>query len=168
KEKKMPGVYISYPFCRQKCSFCNFASDVATVDARERYHAVLLAEIRGHNWRWMPETVYFGGGTPSLMPPALLEQIMHAIPSRHLSEVTLECAPGTLASKTVEYWRQCGINRVSLGVQSFIDGELRLTGRRHTAEDVRDDVELLRKHGIANINLDLIAGLPEQTAGSWE
>ncbi|HEY7211001.1 MAG TPA: radical SAM family heme chaperone HemW [Bryobacteraceae bacterium] len=164
----MAGVYISYPFCRQKCSFCNFASDVASEGVREQYHAALLEEIRSHRWVWLPETVYFGGGTPSLMPASLLADIMDAIPGKSLSEVTLECAPGTLSRESVEVWRRCGVNRVSLGVQSFVPGELRMTGRQHTAENVREDVALLRAGGIANINLDLIAGLPEQTEASWE
>ncbi len=78
----MAGVYISYPFCQQKCSFCNFASDVGSSGAREQYHAALLAEIRSHAWHWSPETVYFGGGTPSLMPRSLFTQIMAEIPRR--------------------------------------------------------------------------------------
>ena len=164
----MAGVYISYPFCRQKCSFCNFASDVASAGTRERYDTALLEEIRSHGWAWRPETVYFGGGTPSLMPVSLLADIMGAIPGDHLREVTLECAPGTLSRESVEAWCSCGVNRVSLGVQSFVAEELRMTGRRHTAESVHKDVELLRSCGITNINLDLIAGLPEQAEASWE
>ncbi len=164
----MAGVYISYPFCQQKCSFCNFASDVGSPGTKDRYGATLLAEIRSSKWLWSPETTYFGGGTPSLMSRSLFTQIMAAIPPGKLSEVTLECAPGTLAKETVQLWRNCGVNRVSLGVQSFVAEELRLTGRRHTADTVQHDVQLLRSQGIGNINLDLIAGLPEQTSRSWD
>jgi oxygen-independent coproporphyrinogen-3 oxidase len=160
----VPGVYISYPFCNQKCSFCNFASGVAPSNDRQRYEAGLLNEIHSHRWEWHPETVYFGGGTPSLMSPALLRALMQAIPQGHITETTLECAPGTVT----EQWLQCGINRISMGVQSFVTEELRQTGRRHTAETVERDVQLLRELGLPNINIDLIAGLPHQTAESWE
>jgi oxygen-independent coproporphyrinogen-3 oxidase len=162
------GVYISYPFCRQKCSFCNFASDVGAAGIRERYHTALVEEIRSHSWRWIPETAYFGGGTPSQMPLSLRADISNTNPAESLREATIECAPGTLSREYIEAWRSCGINRVSLGVQSFVRRELELTGRRHSAEDVAHDIELLRRGGIENINLDLIAGLPEQTEASWE
>lgn len=164
----MSGVYISYPFCNQKCSFCNFASDVGSPQSKIAYHKALLQEIRAQEWAWRPETVYFGGGTPSLMPRELLDQLMAAIPAGGLTEVTLECAPGTVTREAVEGWRQAGVNRVSLGVQSFVTKELRQTGRRHTAETVRRDVEMVRDAGIHDINLDLIAGLPGQTPASWE
>jgi oxygen-independent coproporphyrinogen III oxidase len=162
------GVYISYPFCTQKCSFCNFASGVSTAAAKERYSAALLREIREHDWQWIPETVYFGGGTPSLMPNSDLRRLMSLIPSRALREVTLECAPGTVTPEAATGWRSLGVNRVSLGVQSFVMEELRQTGRRHTAAVVENDLSVIRAAGIENINVDLIAGLPGQTASSWE
>lgn len=164
----MPGVYISYPFCTQKCSFCNFASSVASFDVRTRYEQVLLRELLSHSWDWVPETVYFGGGTPSLMPVDMLRKVMNAIPRQTLREVTLECAPGTLNPEIAEVWYESGINRVSLGVQSFATAELRQAGRKHTAEIVESDVTALRAAGIQNINIDLIAGLPRQSAKSWE
>jgi oxygen-independent coproporphyrinogen III oxidase len=164
----MPGVYISYPFCNQKCSFCNFASGVSPFETRTRYESVLLDEIRAWHWNWKPETVYFGGGTPSLMAAEVPTEVMNAIPSERLSEVTLECAPGTITPQRVEAWKNCGVNRVSLGVQSFIAAELRQTGRRHDASTVESDMHLLRERGIDNINIDLIAGLPKQNAESWE
>ena len=164
----MSGVYISYPFCTQKCSFCNFASTVGSDGTRAQYARVLLAELRAHNWEWSPETVYFGGGTPSLMPIGELEDLMKAVPADRLREATLECAPGTVTSQKALHWRHYGINRVSLGVQSFESAELHQTGRRHTAETVQNDVQQLRAAGITNINIDLIAGLPEQTTDSWE
>ena len=164
----MAGVYISYPFCEQKCSFCNFASNISRPGERESYGAALLDEVRAHDWQWNPDTVYFGGGTPSLMPDDLLMELMAAIPPHALSEVTIECAPGTITKDAARRWQQAGINRVSMGVQSFLPNELRLTGRRHTVETVAADVEILRNEAIQNINLDLIAGLPEQTADSWE
>jgi len=163
----VPGVYISYPFCAQKCSFCNFASDVGSHDAKARYARTLLHEVKSHHWEYQPETLYFGGGTPSLMAPELLGELMSAIPGERLSEVTIECAPGTISRDRVELWREWGVNRVSLGVQSFVAEELRQTGRRHTAETVEHDLKILRDGGLQNINLDLIAGLPQQTSESW-
>ena len=163
----MSGVYVSYPFCNQKCTFCNFASGVAPPPSRSLYEEGLLRELRHHRWEWLPETVYFGGGTPSLLSPSILKDILAAIPGAKLVEVTLECAPGTLTGDRVSEWVKSGINRVSLGVQSFDETELRHSGRRHTAATVESDVQLLRSHGISNINLDLIAGLPHQTRESW-
>jgi oxygen-independent coproporphyrinogen III oxidase len=164
----VPGVYISYPFCDQKCSFCNFASGVSPVETRALYDRMLLKELQSHFWDCPPDTVYFGGGTPSLMPLETLAALMNQIPRAELKEVTLECAPGTVNGPAVEQWKRCGVNRVSLGVQSFVEAELHQTGRRHTAETVRFDVETLRQAGIHNINIDLIAGLPRQTLESWE
>jgi oxygen-independent coproporphyrinogen-3 oxidase len=163
----VPGVYVSYPFCNQKCTFCNFASGVSSGPSRSLYEEALLREIRRHHWQWLPETVYFGGGTPSLMHPSILKELLAAIPSDGLIEVTLECAPGTLSADRVAEWVRCGVNRVSLGVQSFDENELRHSGRRHTAEVVEKNLRLLRSGGITNINLDLIAGLPHQTGSSW-
>jgi oxygen-independent coproporphyrinogen-3 oxidase len=135
-------------------------SDPLTIAA---YQRALIAEIQAHKWAWQPETLYFGGGTPSLMPAELLGEITRAIPRESLTEVTLECAPGTIDAEAIENWRRCGINRVSLGVQSFVTKELRQTGRRHDREIVEREVRLLRQGGIANVNIDLIAGLPDQT-----
>ena len=164
----MSGVYISYPFCSQKCTFCNFASGVSTAASIGRYGERLTQEVRAHNWAWQPETVYFGGGTPSLMDLPLLTTVKSLIPQQNITEATLECAPGTITSERLRKWVDCGINRVSLGVQSFASAELRQTGRRHTAETVARDIAALRHSGIANINIDLIAGLPGQTRDSWD
>jgi len=133
-----------------------------------QYEQALLAELQSREWPWQPNTLYFGGGTPSLMPASLLRQIMDAIPRSRLAEVTLECAPGTVTAEALSAWQACGVNRVSLGVQSFITDELRQVGRRHTAEIVKKELRLLRAHGLANFNVDLIAGLPNQTRASWE
>lgn len=163
----MPGVYISYPFCNQKCSFCNFASDVSAAGVSSRYGLALLEEVRSQRWEWSPETLYFGGGTPSLMGAPFLRELMGSLPLKSLRECTLECAPGTVTKETAHAWASCGIGRISLGVQSFAVSELRQTGRRHTAETVEEDIHILLEAGIRNINIDLIAGLPGQTADSW-
>ena len=128
----------------------------------------LLREIHAHTWEWTPETVYVGGGTPSKMDAAQLATILTTIPGSPWSEATLEVAPGTITAEKAHAWVSAGINRVSLGVQSFVDAELRRTGRRHTAETVVEEVGVLRAEGITNFNIDLIAGLPGQTRGSWQ
>ena len=126
-----------------------------------------MNEVRDYRWDWLPETLYFGGGTPSLMPFELLGELLGAIPLGRLSETTLECAPGTVTVEAAAAWAGCGINRVSLGVQSFVTAELRATGRRHSAEIVQQEIGILSAAGIRNINIDLIAGLPGQTMDSW-
>lgn len=125
-------------------------------------------EIARHAWRWTPETVYLGGGTPSQIDPVALEEILGAIPWRPWREATIEAAPGGITAEKAAAWRKSGINRVSLGVQSFVEKELRRTGRRHTAAVVEAEVALLRAAGIRDVNLDLIAGLPGQTHDSWQ
>jgi len=163
----VPGVYISYPFCAQKCTYCNFASGVFPRDLETRYRERLVREIRGHNWNWHPETVYLGGGTPGNLDLDMLDAILDAVPGRPWTEATIEAAPGSVTPEMVRGWTACGINRVSLGVQSFVDLELRRTGRRHNAETVAREVAILRENGIGNFNIDLIAGLSGQTEASW-
>jgi oxygen-independent coproporphyrinogen III oxidase len=166
-DSKQAGVYISYPFCAQKCTYCNFASGVFPKDLEPMYQARLLEEIRSADWRWPVETVYLGGGTPSLWPVEDLREVLAALPGYPWREATMEASPGTLTPERVAAWRELGLNRVSLGVQSFVEGEIRRTGRKHTAATVASDVALLREHGIEAINIDLIAGLAGQTAASW-
>ncbi len=163
----MPGVYISYPFCAQKCSYCNFASGVQPRDLEPRYIGALRAELESMQWPWLPQTVYLGGGTPSRMDPRDLAGLLESIPGRPWIEATIEAAPGSLTLAKAEAWRDAGINRVSLGVQSFIQRELARTGRTHTAEIVAGEIAILRSAGLSNINIDLIAGLPHQTLESW-
>jgi oxygen-independent coproporphyrinogen III oxidase len=164
----MAGVYLSYPFCTQKCTYCNFASGVGLASERSRYEAALENELRHHKWERVPETVYWGGGTPSMISPEKFRSLMSAIPGYPWREATIECAPGSIDSNKVAAWTQAGINRVSLGVQSFVTDEVRQTGRKHTAATVNHDVFLLREMGLSNINIDLIAGLPRQTERSWQ
>ncbi len=163
----MAGVFISYPFCAQKCTYCNFASGVFPRELEDRYLGVLLSELRSTQWPWTPETVYLGGGTPSQMAPEALASIFSTIPGRPWRESTMEAAPGGLNPAKIAAWRDVGINRVSLGVQSFAQTELARTGRRHTADIVEYEIALLRAEGIESISVDLIAGLPGQTAASW-
>ncbi len=163
----MPGVYIAYPFCAQKCTYCNFASGVLPRDLEGPYLDAVRGELAATEWPWRPETVYLGGGTPSRLEPAALAALLDAVPGRPWIEATLEAAPATWPREWAEGWRAAGVDRVSLGVQSFVESESRRAGRRHTAEGVARDVEALRRAGIGNFNLDLIAGLPGQTPRSW-
>ncbi|MDE3166313.1 MAG: coproporphyrinogen III oxidase family protein [Acidobacteriota bacterium] len=163
----MPGVYISYPFCAQKCTYCNFASGVFPREQQHLYLDALTREIRAHSWQWTPETLYLGGGTPSLLDPGDLARILALVPGRPWAEATLEAAPGNITPALAGAWTQAGITRVSLGVQSFVEPEIRRTGRRHTAAIVEREIAVLRAAGIGAINIDLIAGLSGQTASTW-
>jgi len=163
----MAGVYVSYPFCAQKCTYCNFASGVFPREQERLYLKALRAEIAAHAWAWRPETLYLGGGTPSGMDSGDLQALLQAMPGRPWVEATIEAAPGSLSAEKARAWAEAGVNRVSLGVQSFIETEIRRTGRKHTAGTVARDLDLLRAAGIRNANLDLIAGLSGQTAAGW-
>jgi oxygen-independent coproporphyrinogen III oxidase len=161
------GIYISWPFCAQKCTYCNFASGVQPRGLEARYLAALTHEISAEiDEASLPDTLYIGGGTPSALDPPAIENLL-AVLSQPWKEATIEAAPGSLTSARIQAWRRGGIDRVSLGVQSFIRAELARTGRRHDAQTVEHDVALLRAEGIRNISIDLIAGLPGQTEASW-
>ncbi len=164
----MPGVYISYPFCRQKCTYCNFASGVATAGMERDYVAALLDEISGNTWQWMPETLYLGGGSPARMSEEAFSDVLRAVPGRPWKEATIEVSPGEVTPEKARLWRERGITRVSLGVQSFVPEEIVRTGRKHTPETVAEDVARLRRAEIHTLNIDLIAGLPSQTAAGWD
>jgi oxygen-independent coproporphyrinogen-3 oxidase len=163
----VPGVYLAYPFCAQKCTYCNFASGVYPRALEVRYLDAIEAEIRACQWEWVPETVYLGGGTPSGMAPEALRRLLDLIPGRPWAEATIEAAPGTVTVEKARAWAACGINRVSLGVQSFVTQEIRRTGRQHTAQTVAHEIAALHAGGIGNLNIDLIAGLSGQTEASW-
>ncbi|MGD0498866.1 MAG: radical SAM family heme chaperone HemW [Bryobacteraceae bacterium] len=163
----VPGVYVSYPFCAQKCTYCNFASGVFPHALEARYRDALQTEIQAHWWEWRPETVYLGGGTPGNMPLDALGALLDAIPGRPWAEATIEAAPGSITAERARGWAARGVNRVSLGVQSFVEGEIRRTGRKHTAQMVADEMAILRAAGIGNVNIDLIVGLAGQTEASW-
>ena len=163
----MAGVYVSYPFCAQKCTYCNFASGVLPRHLEACYPDALIREIEASTWQWTPETVYLGGGTPSTIEADALDRILVAIPGAPWREATMEAAPGSFTSYAAERWVRSGITRVSLGVQSFVARELARTGRKHTAQTVLSDVASLQAAGLTNFNLDLISGLPGQTAASW-
>jgi len=163
----VPGVYVSYPFCAQKCTYCNFASGVFPAAWEARYLNGLRREIGAHSWEWRPETVYLGGGTPSHLEPDALRAILDLIPGRPWAEATMEAAPGSITAERARAWAGAGIGRVSLGVQSFVEKEIRRTGRKHSAQVVAEEIAILHQAGIRNVNIDLIAGLSGQTEASW-
>jgi putative oxygen-independent coproporphyrinogen III oxidase len=175
------GLYIAVPFCRTKCTYCNFASDVFSRAVFEKYVSRLCAELQRSRENAYPaagvfdpnvDSVYFGGGTPTLLDVAQFERIFVTIRQifdvQPQSEITVECAPGTLSGPALDTLLKYGVNRISLGVQSFIDQEATSVGRQHKHQTVLDDIGRLRSAGITDINADLIAGLPHQTRESWE
>jgi oxygen-independent coproporphyrinogen-3 oxidase len=175
------GIYVSIPFCRSKCTYCNFASGVYPAADHERYVQRVIddmtaapmwaAEIEADLPRRV-DTVYLGGGTPSLLAPDLLLKLFAALRAQFQvdtdAEITVECAPGQLAHATPDALAEAGVNRVSLGVQSFVDDEAHASGRLHDRATVENDLLRLRAAGITNLNVDLIAGLAGQTLASWE
>jgi len=174
------GLYISVPFCRTKCSYCNFASGVFSRSAYENYVARVIEDIAGARataddlggvLEAPVDSIYLGGGTPSILEPLQLLRIFSAVRERFEvmrdAEVTVECAPGTLSQSLVDTLLRAGVNRVSLGVQSFVDQEAQSVGRLHTRSAVLEEVASLRQSGLDNMNVDLIAGLPHQTSESW-
>ena len=174
------GLYLSIPFCKSKCTYCNFASGVFPAGYLDRYIDRLLQDLStirkkspdcGAALPEVIDTIYLGGGTPSLLPPHLIARLFSAIRRDFAvlatAEITFECAPGQVGDLTLAAMVECGVNRISLGVQSFIDSEAKHTGRLHTREIALRDIDRVRRAGISHINVDLIAGLPGQTSDSW-
>jgi len=189
------GVYISVPFCRAKCSYCNFASGVlgagasavgtrgagaSSSDPMELYVERVCAEIRSsRGWAAalraeLPgrvDTVYFGGGTPSLLSAEQVRRIFAALRGEFEvtadAEITVECAPGQLGEESFAELLRLGMNRVSFGVQSFVDAEAHAVGRMHTREICLAEIARMCAAGVEEINVDLIVGLPRQTRASW-
>lgn len=168
------SLYIHVPFCRAKCRYCAFFSQPRREGALEAYVPLLLEELAlwaGRLGRFAVPTVFFGGGTPSLLPPQDLERIMDAL-RRHFdlapdAEITLEANPESASLDFLRAARSLGVNRLSLGVQSFRDEELTLLGRPHSARQAWEALTRARSAGFANISLDLIWGLPGQRESQW-
>jgi len=180
------GVYIQVPFCQTKCTYCNFHTGVVSPGRFAPYAAAVCQEIA--NYRALlkfsgitvsssinsptqtVDTVYVGGGTPSLLEPELLTEMLLALRASFacaFTEVTLEADPETIDAEKAAHWAAAGFNRISFGTQSFVDEELRAAGRMHCRDDIYRAVPILRAAGIRNISFDLIAGLPKQTDASW-
>jgi oxygen-independent coproporphyrinogen III oxidase len=175
------GVYIQVPFCQTKCTYCNFHTGVVSPDRYGPYADAVCREIsllaleKGIDVPAVPvvDTVYFGGGTPSLLDPTALARTLDALRGSFAgvaasAEITLEADPETITAEKASAWFATGFNRISLGVQSFHDAELRAAGRMHRRADIFRSAERLRGAGIRNISMDLIAGLAHQTRESWE
>lgn len=177
------GIYIQVPFCQTKCTYCNFHTGVVSAEKYAPYAAAVQSEIlhrhslfvvagipAGQSGDEVVDTVYFGGGTPSLLDPSHLQSILDAIRASFRcdwKEVTLEADPETITPEKAVAWAAAGISRVSFGVQSFNDLELKSSGRMHRREDVYRAAPILRAAGIRNLSFDLIVGLPHQTPDSW-
>ncbi len=178
------GIYVQVPFCQTKCTYCNFHTGVVSSSRFAPYVDAVSYEIRKHTDLYraagvlienalpamVVDSVYFGGGTPSLLDPGHIANMLSAMRKTFAwaaPEVTLEADPETIDAAKAEAWVAAGVNRVSFGLQSFVDKELIASGRMHRREDIYRAVPILRAAGIRNISFDLIAGLPHQTAASW-
>lgn len=178
--QRRAGIYIHIPFCERKCTYCNFNTTDFFEDLAGRYIDAVTREItywgenliQGSGERASVDTIYFGGGTPSIVDADQLARLIvtcrAAFDVSRDCEVTIEVNPATFSTKKVDQWLIAGINRASVGVQSFIDEELVLLSRTHSADDARRTIALLREAGFENISLDLIAGLPNQCLADWE
>ena len=168
------------PFCKSKCSYCNFATGVVSRAMYARYVDRVCADMAAAEatalavdgrFERRVDSVFLGGGTPTILEPSDLERMFLALRENFEvvpeAEITVECAPGTLTPTMVDVLVGCGVNRVSLGVQSWVDSEAAVVGRLHTRARVLEDIAALRAAEIVDINVDLIAGLPYQTPESW-
>jgi putative oxygen-independent coproporphyrinogen III oxidase len=183
------GIYIQVPFCQTKCTYCNFHTGVFAKSLYGPYVRAVCREIATYSSAcapdksandsavlvsagpWIVDTVYLGGGTPSLLEPHALADVLRSLRDAFvcsLEEVTLEADPETITPEKAAAWRAAGFNRISLGAQSFDDRELAAAGRLHRRGDISNAVRWLREAALGNISLDLIAGLPHQSAESWE
>lgn len=163
-------VYIHVPFCFKKCDYCSFYSEKTNEQLLQKYTLSLLHEIELFHAKFslQPVTIYFGGGTPSLLKPDQLNRILAAFDKSYTKEITLEANPLNVNKNLTDEWKKAGINRISLGAQSFIDKELKLLGRLHEKRHIFSAWKLLTTAGFSNVSLDLIYGLPYQKLGGVE
>ena len=169
----MRGIYIHIPFCKTRCSYCDFATGIYDVPLAQRYVDALVQEIKtSKSAAAAVDTVYFGGGTPSMLSASQLAQILETVEKNFqidpAAEITLEINPGSVNRSRLIEFRKLGINRASFGAQTFDDNELARIGRSHTAADTLRTYEFLREAGFDNVSFDLIAGLPGQTMSGWQ
>ena len=170
----MAGIYIHIPFCKSRCRYCDFFS-TTQLEKREAYVHALMEEWQTYQPQWSEQeirTIYIGGGTPSLLPIESLRLLLHSILSSinptTIQEVTLEANPGDITPQNIQAWRALGINRLSMGVQSFNDSLLQLVGRRHSAQQAIQAIQTAQAEGITNISIDLMYALPGQTMADWQ
>ena len=167
------GLYLHIPFCSSRCSYCDFATGFYQAELAERYVNALIREIASTDCAGqLVDTIYFGGGTPSLLQPEQLDRILSVLKNRFIvdeaAEITLEINPGSATREKLQDFRSLGVNRASFGAQTFHDQELAKLGRSHTSADALKTFAELRRAGFANISFDLIAGLPGQTLAGWQ
>ncbi len=167
-------IYIHIPFCVRKCAYCDFLSGPSDEADRELYVKLLCDEIeacKGKTEEYQVSTVFFGGGTPSVLSGKQIERIMQSLREnlqfRWDAEITLEANPGTVSEEKLHSYKKAGINRLSIGLQSVHDEELKLLGRIHTYSEFLTTYHMARKCGFQNINIDLISAIPGQTVESW-
>src|SRR5262249_37195614 len=163
-------IYVHIPFCARICPYCAFYKDLLDRSQTSRFCEALVRELASHDCRGsslLPSTIYFGGGTPTAINIARLELLLRGFRERldlsQLVEWTIEANPGSVSARKANVLKKFGVNRISLGVQSWNDELLRLLGREHNAQQAKDSFRILRKAGFTNINVDLMFGLPGQT-----
>ena len=171
---KAVSIYIHIPFCIRKCLYCDFLSAPAGSQEMENYVEALCSEIRKESKSYVNytvQTIFIGGGTPSVLPGRSIEQILKAVCEfYHVDqdcEISMEINPGTVTSDKLVYWKRAGINRLSIGLQSAVDQELKALGRIHTVQDFLDTYAEVVKTGFNNINIDLMSAIPEQSLSSY-
>lgn len=176
---KRLGIYVHIPFCAKKCNYCDFYSLASGEDEKKAYVEALKREIRevskNVNDEYRVYTIYFGGGTPSIIKAEYIKEILDEIKAGFklyedgfFPEITIECNPKTVDIEKLLVYKEAGINRISLGLQSTDDDELRLLGRIHTYEDFLDSYDMVRKSGFTNVNIDLMSAIPKQKISTYE
>ena len=172
--KESLGIYIHIPFCVRKCKYCDFLSGPAGREVQKRYADMLLTEMEQYAELLKvrcTETIFFGGGTPSILEGTEIIRILDKL--RVLgniaedAEISIEANPGTVTKEKLQQWKHAGINRISFGLQSADNEELKRLGRIHTWEEFEENYQLARNCGFTNINVDLMSALPEQTVDTW-
>lgn len=173
--KKDLGLYVHIPFCVRKCEYCDFLSWSAGEEERQQYVAALLSEIESYREfakGYRVSTIFIGGGTPSVLLPKQMEDILQKIYEifelERRPEITIEVNPGTVDEEKLQCYKENGVNRLSMGLQSVKDEKLRLLGRIHTYQEFVESYELARKAGFDNISIDLISSVPGQTLQEWK
>ena len=174
KNKKL-GIYIHIPFCARKCNYCDFLSAPETRETKERYLSLLDREMQLSKEivsAREADTLFIGGGTPSFLETDLTDKLLCSvkkwIPSENLKEFTIECNPNSVTEEKLSLYKEAGVTRISLGMQSACDEELKKLGRLHSVKEFEKTYELVRKHGFERVNIDVMAAIPGQTIESYK
>lgn len=168
-------LYIHIPFCVRKCNYCDFLSFAVDDDIKDKYVEALIEEIISNKDEYSNypiSSIFIGGGTPSILKPGKIELILNTIRDnynlKYDAEITVECNPGTIDSLKISEYKQAGVNRISLGLQSIFDDKLKTLGRIHDYNTFLESYSLVKNSGISNINVDIMGGLPKLTLKQWE